>query len=97
MKYSAYLVLNGKAREAVDFYKAVFGGEVEIMQTFGEAPQNPEFPLPEEAKDRILHVNLKIGEQQIMFSDTFPGQEVVEGVGTVTITLNDITAEERLH
>lgn len=94
MRIGTYLVFNGRTREAVEFYKEVFNGEVEGMMTFGEGPQNPEYPLPEEAKNLIMHACLKVGEQNIMFSDAFPGQEVSENSNNITIVLNDITAEE---
>ena len=47
-----------------------------MVQTFGEMPANPDFPLPESARDRVSHALLKVGETDLMFSDTFPGQPV---------------------
>ncbi|MNN78451.1 hypothetical protein D3C81_1950100 [compost metagenome] len=47
--------------------------------TFGESPQNPDYPLPEEAKDLIMHTRLVISGSTVMFSDTFPGMPFVEG------------------
>jgi PhnB protein len=40
--------------------------------TFGMGPDDPEFPMPVEAKSRIMHTNLLIEGTLIMFSDTFP-------------------------
>ena len=34
-----YLAFNGNCRDAMEFYKTVFGGELNV-QTFGEAPVN---------------------------------------------------------
>lgn len=45
-----YLVLNGTASEAIAFYEQALGAEVLYKQTFGEMPENPEYPLPAEAK-----------------------------------------------
>jgi PhnB protein len=71
--------------------------EILFSQSFGESPDNPEFPLPEEAKDRIMHATIKIGESELMFSDTFPGQPHSEGSQvTLCITTNDPEKSEKL-
>ncbi|CAG9611945.1 hypothetical protein BACCIP111899_01117 [Bacillus rhizoplanae] len=69
-----YLVTNGNGQEAVKFYENALDAKVEMLQTFGEMPENPEYPIPAEAKDRILHAHLKVGNTDLMISDTFPGQ-----------------------
>jgi PhnB protein len=67
-----YLVTNGNGQEAVDFYKDAFGAEVLSFQTFDENPMEGH-PLPEEAKNLVLHAHLKIGNSILMISDNFPG------------------------
>ncbi|MFT9600249.1 VOC family protein [Mesobacillus sp.] len=85
-----YLVTNGNGQEAVEFYKNALGAEVISLQTFGEMPPNPEYPLPEEAKDRVLNAQLKISNASLMLSDTFPGQPYQLGSQvTVALLLND--------
>ena len=79
MSVDAYLNFNGNCRQAVEFYAEVFGTEQPHIMTFGETPPNPEFPLPEEAKDLVMHTRLNISGSNIMFSDTFPGMPFVEG------------------
>ncbi|BBN97648.1 VOC family protein [Sporolactobacillus terrae] len=68
-----YLRMDGNGQEAVKFYEEALRAEVVGVQTFGEMPSNPEFPLPEEAKHRIMHAMLKVGDTVLMLSDTFPG------------------------
>ncbi|PGZ97150.1 hypothetical protein COE51_15325 [Bacillus pseudomycoides] len=88
-----YLVTNGNGQEAVKFYENALDAKVEMLQTFGEMPENPEYPLPAEAKDRVLHAHLKIGDTDLMISDTFPGQP--DEVGSqVTIAIH-IQGEEK--
>lgn len=85
-----YIVLNGNASEAIAFYEQALGATVLFKQTFGEGPPNPEFPLPEEAKNRVMHATIRIGESELMFSDTFPGQEHHIGDQvTICITTDD--------
>ncbi len=79
MSVDAYLNFNGNCRQAVEFYAEVFGTEQPNIMTFGETPPNPEFTLPEEAKDLVMHTRLNISGSNIMFSDTFPGMPFVEG------------------
>ncbi|MNC40573.1 hypothetical protein D3C75_892900 [compost metagenome] len=79
MAVEAYLNFNGNCREAVEYYADVFETERPKFMTFGESPQNPDYPLPEEAKDLIMHTRLVISGSTVMFSDTFPGMPFVEG------------------
>ncbi|WP_144529099.1 VOC family protein [Peribacillus simplex] len=79
MSVDAYLNFNGNCREAVEFYAEVFGTEQPNIMTFGETPPNPEFALPEEAKDLVMHTRLNINGSNVMFSDTFPGMPFIEG------------------
>ncbi|MDX5473893.1 MAG: VOC family protein [Bacillaceae bacterium] len=86
-----YIVLNGNAKEAVDFYSKALGAEVIGIQTFGDMPDNPEYPTPPEMKERVLHASLQLGNARLMFSDTMPGQphEIGNNV-TIAITLSDV-------
>ncbi|GKU82714.1 VOC family protein [Niallia sp. NCCP-28] len=86
----AYLRMNGDGKEAVTFYENALEAKVLGVQTYGELPENPEFPLPAEAKDLVVHAQLKIGNTFLMLSDTFPGQPYQMGSQVdVAITLND--------
>lgn len=97
LRLNPYLVLDGNAREAIRFYEKALDAKVIGIQTFGEMPENPEFPLPAEAKDRIAHALLKVGETDLMFSDTFPGQPLQKGNHvTICITTNDIRKSEKI-
>jgi PhnB protein len=79
MSINAYINFNGNCREAVEFYAKVFGTEKPKIMSFGDTPPNPEYPLPEEAKNLVMHSRLDIDGSTVMFSDTFPGMPFVEG------------------
>lgn len=79
MAIDVYLNFNGNCREAVEYYAEVFGTETPKFMTFGDSPQDPNYPLPEEAKNLIMHTRLNINGSNVMFSDTFPGMPFVEG------------------
>ncbi|MGO0059435.1 VOC family protein [Brevibacillus fluminis] len=94
MNLTPYLMMNdGKAKDAIAYYEKVLEGKVLFQQSFGEMPANPEFPLPEAAKDLVAHAMMQIGESTLMFSDTFPGQTVPQG-GNVTICITIPTKEK---
>lgn len=79
MAIDVYLNFNGNCREAVLFYAEVFGTEEPKIMTFAEAPPNPEYPLPEEAKNMVMHTRLNIQGSNVMFSDVFPNMPFVAG------------------
>ncbi|KHF41623.1 VOC family protein [Halalkalibacter okhensis] len=79
MSIDVYINFNGNCREAVEFYAQVFDTEQPQLMTFGEAPPNPEYPLPEEAKNLIMHTRLNIDGSNVMFSDVFPGMPFIAG------------------
>ena len=64
MTVDAYIIFNGNCREAVEFYAQVFETEKPQIMTFGESPSDPKFPLPEEAKDLVMHTRLNIRRKQ---------------------------------
>ncbi|MFJ5624055.1 VOC family protein [Peribacillus loiseleuriae] len=70
-----YLNFNGNAKEALEYYKVIFEGEILGIQTFGEA----DFPTPPEADDRIIHAQFKKDDLFFMVSDTFPGNSIEIG------------------
>lgn len=93
---SPYLMMNGNAAEAIQFYERALAAELVFKQTFDEMPENPDFPLPEEAKGLISHAMLKIGDSDLMFSDNFPGRSSRQGDQiTLCITYDD--KEDTIH
>jgi PhnB protein len=90
MRLIPYLVMNGNAREAIQFYANALDGQILFSQSFSEMPENPDFPLPAEAKELVSHATIKVGETELMFSDTFPGQPHQSGNQvTICITTDD--------
>src|SRR4051794_15198115 len=79
MAVNVYLNFNGNCREAVEFYAQVFETEKPKIMTFGDTPPDPEFTLPAEAKNLVMHTRLTINGSNVMFSDTFPGMPFVVG------------------
>lgn len=69
-KLNPYLSFDGECEAAFNFYKGIFGGEfLGGMFKMGDAPGE----IPEEAKNRVMHVALPIGNDLLMGADTFIG------------------------
>lgn len=88
-----YITLDGNAREAIEFYEEALDAQLLFIQTFGEMPENPNFPIPAEVKERVGHATLKVGETELMFSDTFPGSPFSSG-NQVSICITTDSVEQ---
>jgi PhnB protein len=64
-----YLNFFGKCEEAMNFYKAIFGGEL-FMQKAGDSEAKDQ--MPPEFHDKILHSHLKTDTIEIMATDMTP-------------------------
>ena len=86
VKLNSYISFQDNAREAIEFYKSVFGGEV-YMDTFGSM-QDSGMPVYEGDKEKIMHAYLK-GENgvEVMAADTPKGMEFQTG-SRLSLTLN---------
>lgn len=76
-KLNPYLNFDGKTEEAFNFYKSVFGGE--FLGGVYKMKDMQGMEVPEEAKERVMHVSLPVGNDILMGSDTMPGQPFVQG------------------
>lgn len=98
VRLTPYLIMDGNAKEAIQFYETALDAKVLFSQTFGEMPENPDFPTPTEANDRIGHAMLQVGESNLMFSDTFPGQPLQKGDNvTICITTKDAEKSKQFY
>lgn len=80
MQFTPYLNFDGNCAEAFAFYAKLFKGTIAYQGTFGEMPGSEDMPpIPESAKNRIMHVHLQIGDQALMGSDAMPGADATCG------------------
>ena len=87
-KLNPYLSFKDNARQAMEFYKEVFGGELDL-NTFGEsgAADGPD-------ADKIMHAQLETGSGfTLMASDTPPGMPYNPG-DTISISLSGDDGDE---
>jgi PhnB protein len=90
-KLNPYISFRDNAREAMEFYHSVFGGEL-TQSTFGEVPGMAD----EAEKDLIMHAQLEAPNgMTLMVADTPSSMEWSPG-GNITVSLSgDDDAELR--
>ncbi|XTZ14225.1 VOC family protein [Micromonospora echinospora] len=81
-RLNPYLTFDGNAREAMEFYQSVFGGQLQVS-TFGEyGPPDPALA------DKVMHAMLTTDRGYVlMASDTAPGMAYNPG-DTITCSLS---------
>lgn len=87
VRLNPYIHLDGEAREALEFYQGIFGGEV-TLSTYGEFG-SPDAPFA----DKIMHGMLEgDGRFALMISDVPPGMDYEPG-GNIAISLSGDDAD----
>jgi PhnB protein len=76
MKIRPYLTFDGTCEDAINLYKRAFKTDIDRIMRFSDLPPNPNFPIPEEYKNRILQCTMKFGDDFIRLSDCGPGGEL---------------------
>jgi PhnB protein len=83
VRLNPYLAFRGEAREAMDFYKSVFGGEL-ATSTYAEGGMSDD---PAQG-DKIMHAMLDAGPGLVLMgSDIPPGMPFDEGA-RITVSLS---------
>ncbi|MCR8644256.1 VOC family protein [Paenibacillus sp. N1-5-1-14] len=81
-----FLEMNGKAREAIDFYEKALGAKVVYKLMLADLPNNKGVELPAEKKDQVSYAVLKIGEAELQISDNVTGSQYHKGT-QITLVL----------
>ena len=86
MNVQPYLSFEGRAQEAIDFYKSALGAKVDVVMHFKDAPPEVQGQISPASKDKIMHAAFRIGDTQVMASDgQCNGKAQFSGI---TLTLN---------
>lgn len=86
-RLNPYLNFQGNARQALEFYQSVFGGDL-TLSTFGDYGDT-ESPIA----DQVMHGQLETPSGfTLMVSDTPPGMDYVPGTN-ITVSLSGDDAE----
>ncbi len=69
MNIQPYLSFEGRAQEAIDFYKSALGAKVDMVMHFKDAPPEVQGQMDPKSKDKVMHAAFRIGDTQVMASD----------------------------
>lgn len=93
--FNIYLNFDGNCKEAFDFYKGVFGGEFGNVSKFSEMPPSEEYPVAEADKDKIMHMDLALGNATLMGCDYPSNMEPALKIGNnYSVSLETDSREE---
>lgn len=93
MKLTPYIHFAGNAEEALHFYVSALDGEIAVLSRYGDSPM----PVDEDYKQKIIHARLVFGDNMIMISDTFKGNEVhSNGNIQLSMEMNDKAQMEKV-
>lgn len=70
MRVNPYITFGGQCAEAFHFYAETLGGKIEFMMTHAEMPEGT--PMAPGWGDKVMHAQLRVGEQDLMGSDAPP-------------------------
>jgi len=88
-----YLTFAGNCREAVEYYKEVLNGEIDSIQTFGEAKSN----FGAQYDNYIMHADFKAENVHFMASDGMPGFAANPGNNiSLDIDLTDLAEQAKI-
>jgi PhnB protein len=86
MNVQPYLSFEGRAQEAIDFYKGAIGATVDVIMHFKDAPPDVQSQMPSASRDKIMHAAFHVGDTQIMATDGNCSGKA--GFSGISLTLN---------
>lgn len=95
MQLQPYLFFDGRAEEAIDFYKKTLGAEVTGMMRFKDCPEPPRPGMvPPGSENKVMHASLRVGDDTVMASDgRCTGKPNFQGFALTVTAANDAEAE----
>jgi PhnB protein len=94
MQSNPYLNFNGDCAAAFKFYEQCLGGKIVAKMSYGESPMAEQTPT--EQRDKIMHIQLTLGDVNLMGSDAPPGYfEKPQGFN-VNLQFEDVAESERI-
>src|SRR5215217_5616177 len=67
MPIQPYLFFDGRADEAIEFYRRAVGAEVQMLMRFKDSPE-PTMSAPG-SENKVMHAQIRIGDSVVLASD----------------------------
>jgi PhnB protein len=98
MQVQPYLFFEGRAEEAIEYYRKALGAEVQTLLRFKDSPEpHPPGMVPPGAENKVMHANFRIGDTQVMASDGRCGGKANFQGFALTLDARDGAEAERLY
>lgn len=89
MNLTSYLVFNGQAEEAANFYADALSGKIENLFRYDSMPAQSGMPeVPQDYKQKILHCCINFSGGSMSVADTLPNDQRSFGNGGHMLTLS---------
>lgn len=90
-----YLFFDGRAEEAIEFYRTALGAtEIQLMRNKESPEPPPPGMLPPGSENKIMHASFRVGETLIMASDGHcQGKASFQGFGLAITVKSEAEAE----
>ncbi len=97
MLVQPYLSFEGRAEEAIEFYKTAVGAKVTMLMRNSESPDKPPpGMIPPGSEQKIMHSALTIGESVVMVTDGMvSGKPKFDGI-SLSLTAKDDAEAKKL-
>jgi len=91
-----YLFFDGTCADAMQFYAEAFGGTLAPIQRWSDMPPNPNYPISDEQKNRVMHARMDSKAVSLMGADGTPGNEQKGGNISLSLNFEDVSEGEKL-
>jgi PhnB protein len=92
MTIQPYLFFDGRADEALEFYRKTLGAKIEMLMRFKEAPDQS--MVPPNGGEKVMHACFRIGDSSMMASDgRCMGQASFQGFALSFTVANEAEAD----
>jgi PhnB protein len=94
MQIQPYLYFNGRAEEAIEFYKSALGAKVNMLMRFKDAPDQS--MISPGSENKVMHAYINIGDDGVLISDgRNTGKTNFDGFA-LTITAKTVAEADKL-
>ncbi len=94
MKITSYLMFNGDAEEAANYYAGILGGTIENLYRYWDMPAMPGYEIPADYAQKIGHCCIAFPGGTMSVADTLPSDPRDFGNGGHILTLSVDSAEQ---
>jgi PhnB protein len=86
MRVEPYLMMSGRADDAIAFYQTAIDAKTVMVLRFDDSPEPHQMPLPPNWGQKVMHCGLMVGSTLVMLSDGMSTEPVNYNGVTLSIT-----------